>query len=163
MVKDVGRNVAIQMKHLEECADENHEYGHLYEPFPNDSVRTILATLHHAFVELYQRMNTRLPATAQEHYWADESRRLIRCIDVAYSLQSTLVGTADAFVVDENYDELFKRCREFLKESGGSEIPVGMQRVEIYYDSPIFMRELTINITRGGGPCHRAHPLLHVV
>lgn len=90
-------------------------------------------------------MNERLPTNDYPaHFWADPSRDLVRAIEIATGLQRTLRESKYAFTFDPYYAELIKKCNGFLKRSGGSEIPVQMQKVELYYTVPIFIQQNSV-------------------
>ena len=65
-------------------------------------------------------MNDRLPTgECEAHFWADESRELIRRLDIINGLFGALKGTPLAFNIDSYYADLFLKCRDFLRSSGG--------------------------------------------
>ncbi len=65
-----------QLKALKEC--DSLEYRSLYVSFKDEKLVLILASLHSAFVKLFETMNERLPAVDGEntHFWAEPSRDL---------------------------------------------------------------------------------------
>lgn len=59
-------------------------------------------------------MNDRLPTgECEAHFWADESRELIRRLDIINGLFGALKGTPLAFNIDSYYADLFLKCRDF--------------------------------------------------
>ncbi|MBE6400644.1 MAG: protein kinase family protein [Verrucomicrobia bacterium] len=115
------------------------EYGQLYADIGHEKLKTIFSWLHGGFVSLFEILNKRLPTGENSaHFWADPSRELSFIIDITISLQNSLRESKWAFVVDEYYATLIKRCREFLSDSGGSSIPPHMEKVILCYVEPIF-------------------------
>lgn len=55
-------------------------------------------------------------------------------------------NTEYAFEIDAYYKELFVRCNNFLCSSGGSTIPKNMEKVDLFYAQPIFVKNNIINI-----------------
>lgn len=118
----------------------NTEYEVLYSAIHNEKLEAIFSTLHANLVYLFDKMNLRLPTQDEgNHYWADESRRLIQTIEIITQLHKTLSDTPFAFQIDPYYKSLFDNCIEFLCQHGGSTIPPHMEKVELYYTIPIFI------------------------
>lgn len=140
-------------RELEECRHriiETNEYTNLYKNIENNKLREIFSVLHYHFICLFKEMNTRLPTIETTvHFWAYQSRELIKIIDVSLNLEKKLKDTKYSFRIENNYKEIFIRVRSFLKQSGGSEIPIGVDKIELYYTIPIFLLSNTININRG--------------
>jgi serine/threonine-protein kinase len=126
----------------------DNEYKDLYKAVNHAKLKDIFITLHFTLVGLFNSMNTRLPTgpDMQAHFWADPSRSLIDAIDICENLQRVLINSQFAFNIDEYYRELFIKCKEFLSPGGGSTIPPGMDKVNIYYTIPIFIPQNTITI-----------------
>ena len=67
------------------------------------------------------------------------------CIrDRLYGLQNVLKDSGFAFKLDSYYAEIISVTKEVLSESGGSEIPAHMDKVQLYYTLPIFILQNTI-------------------
>ncbi len=115
------------------------EYSPLYGAVPHQKLAVIFSTLHASLMDLFDKMNIRLPTGDDEaYYWADESRELIQDIDILNQLQRALAKTPLAFEIDEYYRNLFAKCSSFLCQSRGSQIPAHMDKIELYYTIPIF-------------------------
>lgn len=124
------------------------EYEELYKDISNERVRTIFSWLHGGYNNLFRTLNERLPTGENEaHFWADPSRELIFVIELTISLQGILKNTEWAFKIEEYYDGIIKKCRDFLSNSGGSTIPPHMQKVELSYLEPIFLLTESIVVT----------------
>ncbi|MCR5019936.1 MAG: serine/threonine protein kinase [Ruminococcus sp.] len=92
-------------------------------------------------------MNTRLPTTTNtEYYWAQNSRELLLAFDVITDLERELTNTKYEFFIDPYYKDIMKNCYSFLTQYGGCFIPQGMEKVELYYTEPIFIKKDSINI-----------------
>lgn len=95
-------------------------------------------------------MNERLPTNDYgAHFWADPSRDLIRVIEIVFKTQASLNGSVCSFAIDEYYLNLQKNCRDFLCNSGGSNLPPNMEEVDLYYSIPIFLSENTVEKKEG--------------
>lgn len=131
--------IVSQYKELMMFCQTNAEYSDLYKSIRHEMLRETLTTLHHQFVALFRLMNERLPTgEGGAHFWADPSRDLIKCIDIALGLHRGLKESNYAFEIDEYYYLLFQQCRTFLSASGGSLLPANMEKVELYYTIPLF-------------------------
>ncbi|EOD9331482.1 protein kinase family protein [Campylobacter jejuni] len=117
-------------------------YTDLYFCFENGKLKLVLLTLHNNIIECFKKMNSRLPSTenSNNHYWADDSRKLKFNIELALYLQKEFKDSELSFWIDEYYYNVFKQCLNFLKSSEGSEIPLGMQKITIYEAIPIFVK-----------------------
>lgn len=116
------------------------EYGSLYKFFNDSKLEGIFATIHYRLVDLFVLMNTRLPVTenSNQHFWANESRELKDTIRLVNKLKRILDQTKHSFKINEYYNQLFEKCSEFLVDYGGSTMPMGLEKVDIYYKIPIF-------------------------
>jgi len=115
------------------------EYMELYKSFPNQKLQEILSTVHSALVSSFKTMNQRLPTKNFEaHFWAESSRNLMMYIDIVKRLYRGLKDSPLAIQVDKYYDKVINDCDGFLQHTGGSSIPVGMERITLYYTIPIF-------------------------
>lgn len=127
----------------------NPEYLDLYKPIKHQKLREILTTLHHDFTTLFKLMNERLPTPPDEsyaHFWAEPSRDLIKRLDIVLGLTRALKDSPFAFEIDEYYSNLFNTCQTFLSSSGGSTLPPGMAKIELYYTIPIFKPLTSITV-----------------
>lgn len=117
-------------------------YTDLYFCFENGKLKLVLSILHNNIIECFKKMNSRLPSTenSNNHYWADDSRKLKFNIELALYLQKEFKDSELSFWIDEYYYNVFKQCLNFLKSSEGSEIPLGMQKITIYEAIPIFVK-----------------------
>ena len=92
-------------------------------------------------------MNGRLPTKDYcAHFWADPSRELIDKIDKIETLQRRLSKSEYAFKIEEYNQGIINKCNEFLSSSGGSTIPENMDKIELFYVNPIFIKCNTINV-----------------
>jgi serine/threonine-protein kinase len=142
----------IEMQHqaLLEWTPDNLEYEELYRQIRNKDLRVTISTLHHELVVLLKKMNERLPVQeySNNHYWADESRELIDVIDISIALVSGLKDTGFSLTIDSYYSDLFGKLQSFLCTSGGSTLPMGMPKIDIYYRNQIFISSDTISVSR---------------
>ncbi|EGK8097172.1 protein kinase family protein [Campylobacter lari] len=119
----------------------NAEYVALYYIFDNEKLQLIFSTLHEKIMSCFQKMNRRLPSTEKgNYYWASESGTLKHSIELALELQKKLKNSSLSFEIDEYYADVFTECIKFLKNSGGSIIPIGMEKIEIYKTISIFKK-----------------------
>lgn len=140
----VGKHTEIKM-----TFSINYEFIELYNGFNNAQLREIFATLHHEINSEFRSMNSRLPTGVNgAHFGAENSRSLIKLIDIVYEMQSTFKGQKYEFDIDEYYNTLFSKCRSFLSTSGGSTLPPNMEKVVLYYITPIFIPKDAIKVSR---------------
>lgn len=144
---NIENYIETQYRKLLEFTQLNGEFSELYLSINHIKLREILATLHYEFTSLFRSMNTRLPTKEYgAHFWADSSRQLISTIEITLRLFNTLKNTQYAFEIDNYYLDIIKKCRDFLKPSGGSTIPTYMEQIEVYYTIPIFKTSLSITV-----------------
>lgn len=118
---------------------KNIEYENLYESFKNQKLVEIFSTIHHLLIFNFEKMNSRLPTEiGPVHFWADNSRQLILAIESAKGLQRALNKSKYMFRIDPYYEEVMTTVYKFLSDSGGSEIPFGIEKIEPYYTIPLF-------------------------
>lgn len=123
------------------------EYEELYKPFGRNDIILILSTLHSSLLKLFKSMNGILPTKDYcAHFWADPSRELIDTIDKIETLQRRLSKSEYAFKIEEYNQGIINKCNEFLSSSGGSTIPENMDKIELFYVNPIFIKCNTINV-----------------
>lgn len=124
------------------------EFADLYTNIDNEKLKHIFTTLHGNFISLFKTMNQRLPTEEYgAHFWADPSRDLIKMIDITNRLKRALKSSNYAFSIDEYYEGIIKKCSEFLSHSGGSTIPESMEKINLYYEIPIFKMNTSIEIS----------------
>ena len=138
---------SIEIKYRELGVRINVEYIELYSGFSNHRVQEILSTLHSMLINNYNAMNDRLPTVdSTNHFWAENSRELLLAIDTINSLNRLLSKTENAFYIEPYYKKVIDSSRLFLKRSGGSTIPQGMDKIELYYTEPIFIKTDSVKI-----------------
>ncbi|EPP7404257.1 protein kinase family protein [Campylobacter coli] len=113
----------------------------LYSIFGNEKLQLIFSTLHENIIFCFKRMNERLPSIEEgNHYWTNESKILKSSIELALNLEKKLKDSNLSFEINKYYADIFTKCLKFLKSSGGSTIPIGMEKIEIYKIIPIFKK-----------------------
>lgn len=126
---------------------QNIEYEELYQIFSHQRLIGIFSTIHHLLVDNYRKMNSRLPTGAEtNHFWADNSRQLILAIESIKGLQRALKSSQYSFNLEQYYEQVINESFEFLSDSGGSEIPPFMEKVELYYTEQIFISQDLIKV-----------------
>jgi len=137
-----------RIRELQSRGITNVEYEELYKDINNERVKKLFTWLHGGYISLFSKLNERLPTGEYEaHFWAEPSRELIFVIEFTISLQGILKKTEWAFTIEEYYDAVIKKCRDFLSNSGGSKIPPHMKKVELYYLDPIFLLTESVKVT----------------
>lgn len=138
-------NFIESQSRLLDMSDDN-EFSDMYSSISNKKLGKIFASLHKIIVEQFNSMNTRLPTNSNtsSHFWAENSRQLIHAIEISERLEKVLSDSPYAFHIDTYYKSLFNKCKGFLSSSGGSPIPPNMDKVEIYYTIPLFIKKDTI-------------------
>lgn len=136
--------------HLDDISYMNtlKKYEMIYEDVLNDIFRELLTKLHSNITENFKLMNGRLPTNFSEaHFWADPSRSLIKCLEIAEDLYYNLKDTEYAIKIDEYYVQVFEKCNTFLSSSGGSAIPKDMDK--IHHKKRTFYRQLLPSDIKG--------------
>ncbi|MFC1255952.1 protein kinase family protein [Staphylococcus xylosus] len=127
---------------------ENKSFCELYENVNPEELRIVFSSIHFKYIELYKLMNTILPTdTSEGHFWAEESRELMELNEICLSLLKTLKDSNTGYQMDSYYLETINDTKSFLAKYGGSTIPIGMKKIELYYTIPIF--KFTQNINKG--------------
>jgi serine/threonine-protein kinase len=125
--------------------NSNIEFEDLYSSINHPKLKTIFSKLHAILITNFKLMNERLPTGDYEaHFWADPSRELIFGIEIIDGLQRVLKQSQFSFSVDVYYQTVIEKCKTFLSNSGGSTIPTGMEKIELYYTMPIFIPRDTV-------------------
>ncbi|WP_297570667.1 protein kinase family protein [uncultured Helicobacter sp.] len=147
MEKIILNAITAAKKDLENVL--SNEYKELYKNINNEALQTIFSTLHSQIIPCFRAMNERLPATetSDRHYWAQSSRQLLQAINISKRLEKQLKETNLSFEIESYYQQLFDNCLKFLESSGGSEIPIGMQKIMLYYEISIFNPKNNIEIS----------------
>lgn len=149
---NVENYIESQYRELKEMGF-NAEFADLYSGIADPKLKDILMSLHYHLVSLFRTMNERLPSGDNgAHFWAEPSRELISIIEITLGLFNSLKGTKYAFKIDDYYFGLIKQCRDFLCSSGGSTLPAGMSKIDLYYIEPIFtpMASITVSNIKTG-------------
>lgn len=121
---------------------ENLEYSELYESFKHIKLIGIFSTIHSLLIKNYKKMNERLPTGENtDHFWAENSRKLITAIESIESLQRGLKNTHYSFFIDSYFGKVINKSARFLSKRNGSEIPSFMEKVDLYYKIPIFISQ----------------------
>ena len=143
---DINNFITSQCKELENYG--SIEFADLYTTITHEKLKNIFITLHGNFINLFKTMNERLPTNQYTaHFWADPSRDLIKMIDITNRLKRALKSSTYSFSIDEYYESIINKCSEFLSNSGGSTIPENMEKIDLYYEIPIFKMNTSIEIS----------------
>lgn len=139
MLQGTARNyIEGQHRGLNRYFEDDLEYKELYRGVNNQTLQIILSTAQKHLVELFEKMNSRLPTQDDSaHYWAEESRQLKYLVNMLAGLEKGLNDTPYAIRIDSNYQKVFKWLSGFLEDSGGSEIPPHSASIDILYADPI--------------------------
>lgn len=137
----------IESKFLELNEDiTDNKYDDLYKTIKNQKLKFIFSVIHYKLISVFKSMNSRLPTKDNTSYfWADSSRELIWLINIIDELERELSNTEFSFTIDPYYKNIFNECNKFLKQSFGSTIPIGFNKITLYYTIPIFISSNTIN------------------
>ncbi|MFP3390966.1 protein kinase family protein [Brevibacillus sp. SIMBA_040] len=144
---NIENYIEAQYRELLSNSTINAEFSELYSSLEHARLREILATLHFDFISLFRTMNERLPTNDfSAHFWADPSRKLLKTIEITLGLYTALKNTKLAFEITEYYFVLMKKCRDFLRSSGGSSLPPHMEKIDLYYTIPLFTPNSIVTI-----------------
>ncbi|QJF26228.1 protein kinase family protein [Mammaliicoccus vitulinus] len=143
---DIENTIANILDEIE-YINVNPKYSEIYNDVENEDLKTILSILHHILSEEFKIMNKRLPTKdTEQHFWAENSRNLIECIEKINSLYYSLKNSALSIEIDGYYKNLLEDCELFLSKYRGSTIPKGMDKVNIYIKKKIFYVGKIVNI-----------------
>lgn len=107
-------------------------------------MKTIFAKIHFEINYLFKYLNER---SGTSHYTAYESRELIKWIDEISEIQNSLNKTELSFEIYQYYENIFRKCTEFLQRSGGSPIPSDFKKIILVLIEPIFIIKNTTKVT----------------
>ena len=112
----------------------SEEYVNLYGDINNEKLTLIFSSLHNTLITEFKFMNQRLPTKDNTAYfWADNSRKLLRCFELIDEMKKKFLKTEYEFSVNNYYDKVISECREFLEEYRGSTIPKYFDK--LYYSN----------------------------
>jgi eukaryotic-like serine/threonine-protein kinase len=121
-------------------------YYKIYEDY-DERFQKIFTYLHKNLNDLFSHMNYK--NEYNKHYNADESRELLSIIRKLDDLRAILTETENEIEINENYLKVIDRCRNFLKQSGGSTIPDDFENIEIIrYESVFRLTKKVIKISK---------------
>lgn len=128
---------------------EDLEFTSLYSSFKHETVKKIFSTLHSRLMDSFESMNLRLPTSSEESYFrSPNSKELTHLIEFVFELKERFAETDYSFYIDEYYEQLLTKCKSFLNPNGGSYVPIGMDKVEIYYTMPVFLKNDVIVVNK---------------
>lgn len=129
--------VSIEKDYLNYFGKEfSIDYEHLYRRQFDDRLCRLCSSLHFQLVESLKILNDSI--NGGKHFWANPSRDLIKAISLSKRLINNLKNSGENVNIVKYYDDVFKKCDNFLSISGGSSVPNDMVEVEVYYELPIF-------------------------
>lgn len=132
----------IKSKHEDLIYNIETQYKDLYSTFGNTELIDVFSALHGGLIHCFRSMNSKLPTRDHTaHYSADDSRYLISTIEMIKELESTLKDSEFAFIVDDYYNDVIDKSREFLVPTDGSDIPPRMEKIKLYFTQPIFKKK----------------------
>ncbi|WP_242280757.1 protein kinase family protein [Bacillus cereus group sp. BfR-BA-01347] len=109
----------------------------------------LFAFFHDTFNNLLDFFNTKLHKG--RHYNAKESLALYTLIADLQKIQDNLIDTSFNFEIDPYYSEIFRSFKAFLQTSGGTAIPLYIQRVNVQELNPIFTLKTGLKVERPTG------------
>lgn len=119
----------------------NSEKKLLFQPyyihFAHTYLNEIFPILHSNLNDLFEFLNYKNKSNG--HYNAEDSRQLLDIIEQIRILQSRLTNEY-SIKIDDYYQEIINRCKEFLSYSGGSTIPEGFPNIDIIEEKAIFIK-----------------------
>lgn len=129
----------------------NDKYAYLYEDVYDNKMRIMFSTLHNLLIVNFKEMNSKLPTKNDTaHFWAESSRNLLFAIDTICEVQQNLEESDLAFDIDDYYKNLIEKAKGFLDSTNGSVIPSNMNKVNLYFTKPIFIKRDSISLNHIG-------------
>lgn len=104
----------------------------------DDHLGHMFSVLHRDLNQHFDDINDRADST--HHYWAENSRGLIKLIAELEEDLESLNRAGMSVVLDERYQKAVERCRPWLRKSGGSEIPEDFAPIPMIRYEPVFIR-----------------------
>lgn len=104
--------------------EDDLEWGHMF------------GVLHKSLNQHFDDVNRRIG----NHYWADNSRDLIRLTDKIEQDLHTLGRGGVEVEFDPSYEAALEACRPWLSPSGGSPVPEDFIKIEVERFKPVFTR-----------------------
>ncbi|WP_049382288.1 hypothetical protein [Staphylococcus hominis] len=130
MSNDIENTIAYLLEEVDYITFES-KYSNLYEEVENQELKLIFLKLHSSICESFKLMNQRLPThNNSNHFWAEDSRILLKSLEVLDELYKESKDTKYSFIIDDYYYKTIKKCKEFLCKSGGSTIPPNMKKLK---------------------------------
>lgn len=109
--------------------EDDPDWGHMF------------AVLHKKLNQHFDDINSRIGST--HHYWADNSRDLIRVTERIEQDLHTLKRGGIEVEFSLAYEDALEACRPWLSPSGGSAVPEGFAKIEVERYKPVFTRSAT--------------------
>lgn len=107
--------------------EDDPEWGHMF------------GVLHKQLNQHFDDINRRIG----NHYWADNSRDLIRLTDQIEQDLHTLRRGGIEVEFDPVYENALEACRPWLSPSGGSPVPEDFAKIEVERFKPVLTRSTT--------------------
>lgn len=122
----------------------NNKFLKIYEHVCDD-LKIIFAYYHERINFLFSQMNGR--AKSNKYFLADDSRELLKIIEILKDYQKLLKNSQYDFYLCESYQKHLDYTLLFLKEYRGSQIPDDYQDIELIKYEPVFFQvdSLTTN------------------
>lgn len=140
----VNINVFLKNKYLDFQLEEALKTIDIYSNISNEYQKNLFAILHQEFNRLISFMYKK----TNNHFNAEESRKLLSYIKLYEDMEYILKQTDLAFILNENYKSFINLCKTFLVESGGSEIPKNLKHIQLIEYEPIFLLSHSIIIDK---------------
>ena len=132
-----------------ECSyDYLQDIYDLYNSVPNEDLRALFAIYHTRLNHWFAVLNSDLRIGYDDignvqylggYFHAQDSRDLLNLLGEIDQLMSKCTSTTYAFhFAEKSYEEVIRKCRQFIVKSGGSAIPEGFSPVDIIDLSPVF-------------------------
>ncbi|MDY0237304.1 MAG: protein kinase family protein [Campylobacterales bacterium] len=125
-------------------SDQINKFLPYYKDIANNDLAYLFAYIHSTLNILFDFMNYKIDANG--HYNANQSRELIRIIDLEKNLYNELKNSNYSFHIEKSYLNTINLCDNFLSQSGGSTIPNNFNKIILIKARPIFHLSLTITV-----------------
>ncbi|MBM7510260.1 hypothetical protein JOE61_004074 [Nocardioides salarius] len=117
--------------------EDDPEWGHMF------------GVLHKQLNQHFDDINRRIG----NHYWADNSRDLIRLTEQIEQDLHTLRRGGIEVEFDPVYENALEACRPWLSPSGGSPVPEDFAKIEVERFKPVLTRSTTaVKLTKQSEP-----------
>lgn len=119
----------------------NGDYLELYDEFKEKELKTVLSSYHYLLIEAFRKINMGLLRNPK-YIHADTSREIIDLMTKIESFTGNMIEARIKLI--EDYRNIIKKIKTFIKQSGGTIIPDDFLEIPLIETQAIFIYEDSI-------------------